>query len=70
MKEFEKWILYEEQMPEDEVDCIVTEVLPYHAWWEQADEAWYSYRNCERICREVVAWMPVPKPYDGGGNEA
>lgn len=69
-----KWIPVSERLPEDAYGCLVTvydtdlrtqdefeNILPYTVGYD--GETWNNYCG-EPIPFEVVAWMPLPKPYE------
>lgn len=73
----DRWIPCEERMPEEPFDCLVTvedsyfngsgftdceSILPYFVGWD--GEQWNDC-NGGRCPFEVLAWMPLPKPYKG-----
>ena len=72
-QEYGRWIPCEERMPEEPFGCLVTvmdtepmtweefeNILPYFVGWD--GEQWSDEDGLE--CPfEVLAWMPLPKPW-------
>lgn len=69
------WIPCSERLPEEPLGCLVTvldtdpvtmdefeNILPYFVGWD--GEQWND-GDGEQCPFEVLAWMPVPKPYEG-----
>ena len=64
------WIPCSERLPEDGTEVFVylfNRPSPYIAWIE--DTHWYTEDFEIERENEPVAWMPLPEPYQGGGNE-
>ena len=70
-----EWIPVEERLPKDNIPCICTvynhdrycdcvqvydEILVYDEW----AGTWISNANGEECCYDVIAWMPLPAPYE------
>jgi len=68
------WIPCSERMPEEPFGCLVTvwdtdsvpmyefeNILPYFVGWD--GEQWND-ADGEQCPFEVLAWMPLPKPYE------
>lgn len=81
MKIRNKWIPLSEQMPPDNSVMIVTvynenkkrNELRYPVWYRQSwyANAKYFYNEDNRKLNErVLAWLPLPDPYEGGGEDA
>lgn len=75
-----KWIPVSERLPEDAYGCLVTvydtdlrtqdefeNILPYFVGYD--GETWNNFCG-EPIPFEVIAWMPLPKPYEPQESEA
>lgn len=71
-----RWIPCSERMPEKPFGCLVTvwdtepmtgeefeNILPYFIGWD--GEQWND-ADGEQCPFEVIAWMPLPKPYSEG----
>ena len=74
-----KWIPCSERMPEEPYGCLVTiddeepitgqifeGILPYFVGWD--GERWND-SDGEQCPFEVIAWMPLPKPYEAESEE-
>lgn len=70
-----QWIPVSERMPDEPFGCLVTvedeepmtgalftNILPYFVGWD--GEQWND-ADGEQCPFEVLAWMPLPKPYEG-----
>ena len=68
-----RWIPVSERMPEEPYGCLVTvedeepmtgrwfeNILPYFVGWD--GERWND-SDGEQCPFEVIAWIPLPKPY-------
>ena len=71
-----QWIPCSERLPEEPFGCLVTvldtdpvtmdefeNILPYFVGWD--GEQWND-ADGEQCPFEVLAWMPLPKPYEVG----
>ena len=65
-----KWIPVTERLPEDNENVLVSVIATNEKDYFRVGDAWYQPPNGCRgewknlmICEEVVAWMPLPKPY-------
>ena len=69
-----RWIPCSEKLPEDEQIVLVTykttdrlHMCQYHE--DGSRNQWYSFNDMCRAHNNVVAaWMPLPEPYKGGGQ--
>lgn len=74
----QQWIPLTERLPEKPFGCIVTvwdtnpvtmdefeNILPYFVGWD--GEQWND-DDGEQCPFEVIAWMPLPKPYKEDGE--
>lgn len=75
-----EWYLCEDKLPEDEREVLVTrhfkgagdefDNIPNYvetAWYNEDNEQWYSYSDDYKVYtsrHEVIAWKPLPEPYD------
>lgn len=66
----QRWIPISERLPEDKQGCIVTvqgdsktfiDIVTYYA----EEHSFLYYEECN-----VLAWMPLPEPYKGEGEDA
>lgn len=60
-----KWILCKDELPPQNTDVIITVVdkpcrFTKVGWL--MGETWIS--DNDKVCGNVVAWMPLPKPYE------
>lgn len=60
-----EWIPCSERLPENG---------HYYLWCSdmghiQSDYYWYGFENGMKYGYNIVAWMPLPKPYKGGEDE-
>jgi len=75
----QRWIPCSERMPEQPYGCLVTvedeepmtgqmfeTILPYHVGWD--GERWNDSEG-EQCPFEVIAWMPLPEPYNAESEE-
>lgn len=61
-----KWIPVSERLPEESGEYLITiKDRTYRgiSWFYSSDKKW-SYRNAE-----IIAWMPLPKPYEPQESE-
>lgn len=72
-----EWIKVSERLPDTSMRVLVTE--EYHTErgnyrvvgeiYYDADcqlfYSWDAYLECENVREEVIAWVPMPKPYQG-----
>lgn len=69
------WIPCEEKLPEIGHNILITNRQGYTGEGEYKGHngyhhVWYQYRwNATLWEDEVLAWMPLPKPYEGGQND-
>lgn len=79
MAEIPKWIPCSERLPEEPFGCLVTvwdtepmtmdefeNLLPYFVGWD--GERWNDGEG-EQCPFEVIAWMPLPEPYQEGDSD-
>ena len=64
-----KWIPVSERLPEDEQEILFsTKTGRVHSGKYHDDDSanqWYSHRDkCRAWNNVVIAWMPLPKPYE------
>lgn len=63
------WILTDEKLPEDNTDVLVTlasgkvTVLRKIYTDDSNGEPCYQFQDYDGDAFEVIAWMPLPKPY-------
>ena len=62
-----KWIPCEERLPELDEICLVTEKdgSIRHCYFDSVDPVLFATVEEGMYVRNVVAWMPLPKPYVG-----
>lgn len=65
-----RWIPVSERLPKDNENVLVSVIATNEKDYFRVGDAWYQPPNGCRgewknlmICEEVVAWMPLPKPY-------
>ena len=74
----QRWIPCDERLPEEPYGCLVTvwdtdpitmdefeNILPYFVGWD--GEQWND-ADGEQCPFEVIAWMPLPEPWEGVGR--
>ena len=79
MNKMSKWIPISERLPEAPYGCLVTiwdtdfitmdefeNILPYFVGWD--GEQWND-ADGKQCPFEVIAWMPLPKPYKDGEED-
>lgn len=61
------WIPCEERLPELDEICLVTEKdgSIRHCYFDSVDPVLFATVEEGMYVRNVVAWMPLPKPYKG-----
>lgn len=67
------WIPCSERMPNDDKDYLVTDgesmAVGYYRTdakaWDNVNFGWLEHREETCGLKPVVAWMPLPKPYEG-----
>ena len=80
----QQWIPVEEALPEEYGECLVTyksdgdqmfmDIVEYEPSFEFDHEKnrfkgnWLFADDCRSIDPEVLAWMPLPEPYQEGGE--
>ncbi|MBR2654358.1 MAG: DUF551 domain-containing protein [Lachnospiraceae bacterium] len=63
-KQEQQWIPCSERLPERRKHYIVTDFGSVEEAYYNCDEHWFSVDGNK--LKDVTAWMPLPKPYDGG----
>lgn len=60
------WIPCEERLPELDEICLVTEKdgSIRHCYFDSADQVLFATFEEGMYVRNVVAWMPLPEPYE------
>lgn len=59
-----QWIPCSERLPERRKHYIVTDFGSVEEAYYNCDGHWFSVDGNK--LKDVTAWMPLPKPYDGG----
>ena len=63
------WIPCSERLPDNDIDVLVTDGTDCAvAYWRTDAQAWDDSMHgwCDLYGLEVTAWMPLPKPWEGG----
>ena len=66
------WIPCSERLPDNDIDVLVTDGTDCAvAYWRTDAQAWDDSMHgwCDLYGLEVTAWMPLPKPWEGGQDE-
>ena len=68
LKELKEWTLVSEDYPEEEVDVLVCNKegileISRGSYSTEAKDSWIWYTSNWRF-GEVIAWKPLPKPYE------
>ena len=63
-KQEQQWIPCSERLPERRKHYIVTDFGSVEEAYYNCDGHWFSVDGNK--LKDVTAWMPLPKPYDGG----
>ena len=66
-----RWISVKERLPKQSLGVLVwcpTRKNIYCAYYEEK-QWWIFGAYWEKVTEEVVAWMPLPKPYKGESEE-
>lgn len=69
----QRWIPCSERLPEDDTLMLVNYVdhrpdaMDIWIGWHDMENVWYidGEAHSEEFGNEVVAWMPLPKPWEG-----
>lgn len=64
-----RWIPCSERLPDNDIDVLVTDGTDCAvAYWRTDAQAWDDSMHgwCDLYGLEVTAWMPLPKPWEGG----
>jgi len=73
----QEWIPCSERLPKDGELALITYIDPRpkvaYVWigWHEMDGVWYidGEVHSNELGNEVIAWMPLPKPWKGADDE-
>ena len=75
MEQKQRWIPASERLPEEDTDVLVTlkcgliGIMQKKLADDDNGESCYIWQDFEGEEHEVIAWMPLPKPYKGESEE-
>lgn len=59
-----KWIPISERLPKMDGKMLVTNGRGlYFGWFDSIDKGWRTDSKSEYFFADIVAWLPLPKPY-------
>lgn len=63
------WIPCSERLPETDDEVLAADGVDMFVAWYGYDRIWKSTDHNYDPETPILAWMPLPKPYKGGGEE-
>lgn len=60
-----KWIPAKERLPKQQQTVLIQDFGEITIGYLNAENRWRNLTNLDDYLKGVVAWMPLPKPYEG-----